>query len=945
VEIIHSIWAFSKAYLLSDSDNLGADSIMLSNIDYFRPTSQAGSNTANDICRLVGLAVGAEYVRVIEIIRTSPPSSRVLGSWADSGARAFSEDFDFAQSSRLERTSIDSGTCVTELAPIDLVEPDEAEIESSDSWSSGFAVPVANESGVLGAIGVYFDHDRSHDVDTSVVESLSDMLAGAMQATRRVEQLSSESTIWNSLAEISQLVDLSVEDKDTHRRLAATVESLLDFDVLTISLVDSEEGTHRLEFATGEPSPTAFSPASESLEDSYDDMVLRSKKGLRVGSKNIGSISARHQDAENLITAGFRSWLTVPLIWKDSEVGLLSVLSKRTDAFTDEHLKILDQVGKCISGAFAYSKMYEKQRLEIEVESMITAIDRAIASASGISEVYSLFTEQLERWIPFDRLSIGESNPKTGIVQRKFVYGLDIPGLHTGHNNPLGAIFELSMRSGQGAIRTAGEIYREESASAWEDAGHKVGLLSILAVALTVQGRIVGTLGLRANNPHAFNNRHRLLAELAADRIATSMLAFQYQSVIDEHVGESQILDDFFTDVVVANSTDAIMDRTFEVVTEILQVDRIVLGLIAPGATPRLQLHTRGMIVPGGDVAGRLAFTAQNADGWVRDGNLQPHYGQTADVPNLVAGHGLRLTDAGLHSWMHSPLTTNQLQGYIAVQGRPRAGYLQRHIAKLDKIAYLLARVFETLKLSEPDLRSSEDESGPVSDVGRDLPASTSAIDSYAPIKLLLIDGDPLYLAGLSTILGSSNINVVGVTSSSEALAEITAIMPDVVLVYARNDESGLQEVRHLIDDDSMPPLLVIIEDIHSDESRRYLEAGVSAVISTRASAYQIISAIDQAAKGHSESTPYVLELFAGGEHQQVSLVNSDQHKNMLKITDRDRKILKGLASGQSNSEIARDLSLATGTVSNRLGELYILLDVPDRSAAVYESMRLGLIT
>jgi DNA-binding NarL/FixJ family response regulator len=169
--------------------------------------------------------------------------------------------------------------------------------------------------------------------------------------------------------------------------------------------------------------------------------------------------------------------------------------------------------------------------------------------------------------------------------------------------------------------------------------------------------------------------------------------------------------------------------------------------------------------------------------------------------------------------------------------------------------------------------------------------------------------------------------------------------MPDVLLVYARNDESGLQQVRHLIDDDSMPPLLAIIEDIHSDESRRYLEAGVSAVISTRASAYQIISAIDQAAKGHSESTPYVLELFAGGEHQQVSLVNSDQHKNMLKITDRDRKILKGLASGQSNSEIARDLSLATGTVSNRLGELYILLDVPDRSAAVYESMRLGLIT
>jgi DNA-binding NarL/FixJ family response regulator/GAF domain-containing protein len=892
----------------------------------------------------VGLGVGANYVRFIEIDPTLG-TTRERGSWAGSGSWNNVVIGDLSRSC-IERKSIDSRSCVSGEATVYAATANTANVEHPDSSTGcvrGIAFPVADASGVLGAIGIYFENELPAEHDLDFVGSLAAMLAMALRARRRSESLSSDSMNGHVYAEILRLISKYPRLDDAYDQVADIIKTTLEFDALTITLIDPVEQTRRIEFATGAALPSDWTLAPRSLSGSMDNEIVISKNGLRVGEENRQSYSTNYRDAADLSITGFKSWLTVPLRGQDREIGLLSVLSKRKETYDDGDLEILGQVGGIISGALANLDLHRQLDRDTETRMMLAELDRAVKSCVRISEVYPLFADNLKHWIPFDRLAISAFHPSRGTVTKSYVHGSGVPGWHAGRNYPPGPLTEMAIRVGHGVIRDRGEIYPDESASPYEDKATSAGLLSALAVPLVVDNRTVGTLCLRASKRHAFDSRDMELAEFAGVLIAGSILGYQYQSSLDAQKRETETLDRFFSDIASAKSMDEILDSSFETIAEFLQIDRMVLGLITPGATPRMQLYARGDAVPGDSVTGRLAFSAHDADGWVRDGYLLPYYGMVTDVPLLDSDHSQHLVDAGLTSWMHVPLATDQLLGYLAVQGRPRAGYSDLHQVKLDKIAYLLAQILQTVTLpsqhTEPSPESSDDVGDPVGEAGIDPIHGSSLHRESTPIDLLLINGDPLYLAGLSTIINRSNINLVGVTNWADAHSEITAMSPDAAMIYAHGDDAGLSFMHSELNSDLMPPMLVILEDSKSGEALHYIEAGASEIISLDAPAHQIIGAIERVANRSRER-----DFASHTEQQPVPLAVNGHSVDLQKITHRDREIITGLASGLTNSEIATELNLAAGTVGNRLAELYAILDVPDRSAAVYKSMRLGII-
>jgi len=904
--------------------------------------ANSGADIADSACRTVGLGVGANYVRFIE----NDPELGVVrerGTWTGSLTWEDAVISDLSRSC-IEHKSIDSRSCVSGETLMYSATARADQIDSSTDCLWGIAVPVADALGVLGAIGIYFEKERPVENDVSFVESLAAMLAVSVRAERSSESLSSDSTTWHACAEITRLISNHAVLGDAYDQVADIVKTIMEFDALTITLVDPVEQTKRIEFATGAALPRDWTRAPLALVDSMDNEILISKNGLRIGEVNRRSYSSSYLDASDLCTTGFRSWITVPLLWQDREIGLLSILSKGRETYDDNDLKILGLIGGIISGALANLDLNRQVDRATETRMMVAELDRAVGSCVRISEVYPLFADKLKHWIPFDRLTISACHPSRGTVTKSYAHGIGVPGWHAGRNYPPGPLTEMAISVGHGVIRDRGEIYPDESSSPYEDKATSVGLLSALAVPLVVQNRTVGTLCLRASKPRAFDSRDMELAESAALLIAGTILSFQYQSSLDEQTSETETLDKFFSDIASAKSMDEILDCSFETVTEFLQIDRMVLGLITPGATPPLHLYERGDEVPGDSVAGRLGFSAQDADPWVSDGYLLPFCGLITDVPQLDSDHSQRLVDAGLTSWMHVPLATDQLLGYLAIQGRPRAGYSDRHQVKLDKIAYLLAQVLQTVTPSssqtERSPAASDSIGEQVGDAEVESVEGSSRHGVWAPIDLLLINGDPLYLAGLSAIINRSNINLVGVTNWTDAHAEITAMSPDAAMVYSNGDDgAGLSFMRSELYADLMPPLLVILTDDKSDEALRYLEVGAAEVIPMDAPAHRIIGTIERVVNAHRE-----LDFASPGEQQLIPLAVNGQFGDLQKITGRDREIIAGVASGQTNSEIAGELNLAAGTVGNRLAELYTILEVPDRSAAVYKSMRLGII-
>ena len=354
------------------------------------------------------------------------------------------------------------------------------------------------------------------------------------------------------------------------------------------------------------------------------------------------------------------------------------------------------------------------------------------------------------------------------------------------------------------------------------------------------------------------------------------------------------------------------------------------------------------MEVPGKDNAGRLGLPSGDAQQWEPKEYFSPYYGPISEVPGLSADHADRMTDAGLTGWMHAPLSVSgQLLGYLAVQGRPRNGYAARHFVRLERIASLLAPIVRTLlplfslPVPEGSIEPGRDRAAPSSTNSM---GGSSGTGLSRPVKVLVVDDYPVCLTGLSTILSGSDLELVGATNWAGALAEMAIAAPDVVLADAHSDDSTLLFLQREADNEFLPPLLVILEHPEREEALRYLAAGASGIIARETPARQMVGAIEQIAGGRSVVEPPLVDVMLSGSIRIEGPADSFQREALRQVTARDRAILKSVASGHTNAEIAAEVHLAAGTVRNRLAELYRILGVRDRGAAVYTSMRLGLI-
>jgi len=904
------------------------------------PNSDLGAEFANYTCKSVGLAVGADYVRFVRDV-TETGSVLVQGSWPEQ-ITPESEKLSDSSFSAIEYRSIETSDVVEISTTVETTE--KTKKDSTGDIFFGFAVPVADSTGIFGAIGVYFEHGSPDSgYDTEIVKVLASALAKSLRTINRADSSLMESSTWRTLAQIGRLASGSPKIEEAYNSVSTVIRSLIEYDSLTITLLDPDQQTLSTEFTVGTPLPEQWTQAPTTLLRTMNGEVLRSKIGLHVGMHNNQSFVTQFREAAELNAAGFRSWLIVPLMWQNAEIGLLSVLSKDPNVYNDAELKLLNQIGANISGALTSAQLYRTVREDAEERSIIAELSRTLSSSVQISEVYPLFTRQLKRLIPFDRITISLFHPNRGTVYKNYIHGVEVPTWDTGLDYPPGPLVDMVIRVGHGLVRNAGETYPEESPNPYEDEATSLGLLSALAVPLTVHNRPIGAMCLRSYEPRAFNFGKQQLAERVAEQIAGSMLAFQYHSALNEQINETALLEKYVGEALSSKTIDAILDSTFTVASKVLRFDRMILGLTTPRVPTNFQLYERGIEVPGTEVAGSLLALNQDPINWAQGEFLPAYFGSVQEVPQLDSDHAQRIVDAGLTSWMHVPLVMDRrLQGYLAVQGRPRKGYEERHFRKLDRIGYLLSPVIRTVM---PESSTVFHQSGGQAHQESGLSLTPNSIPSLQkPTKLLLVDDDPVYRAGLSAIFSSENIDLVGATDWSEADAQILSTRSDVVLAYAHGNDDDLSLMLRESHRHSSPPVLVILEDSNSDDALRYLKIGAAGIISRDATAHQIISAVEQLASGRSVVESHVLDLMIYRNGRSTAPMSSTQFESLQHITDRDREILRGVALGQTNSEIASDMNLAAGTVRNRLGNLFSLLDVPDRSAAVYASMRLGII-
>ncbi|MBX7197494.1 MAG: response regulator transcription factor [Sandaracinaceae bacterium] len=211
-------------------------------------------------------------------------------------------------------------------------------------------------------------------------------------------------------------------------------------------------------------------------------------------------------------------------------------------------------------------------------------------------------------------------------------------------------------------------------------------------------------------------------------------------------------------------------------------------------------------------------------------------------------------------------------------------------------------------------------------------------------LRVLLVDDQALFREGLALLLGTSpELEVVGEAADGRAAAERAATLrPDVVLMDLRmpgtDGVAGTRAIRAVAPDSKV----LVLTTFDDDESVfDAISAGAVGYLLKDASRDDLVGAIRAAARGQSPLTPAVAAKLVArvAALQQTSAASA----RLEGMSERELEVLRLVARGASNKEIASELRITEGTVKNHLTHVFEKLGVSDRTQAALLARDAGL--
>ena len=218
----------------------------------------------------------------------------------------------------------------------------------------------------------------------------------------------------------------------------------------------------------------------------------------------------------------------------------------------------------------------------------------------------------------------------------------------------------------------------------------------------------------------------------------------------------------------------------------------------------------------------------------------------------------------------------------------------------------------------------------------------SAGIETDRTIGLLIVDDEELVRAGLRAVLDAQpDLAVLGeAADGAEVPGLVARLRPDVVLMDVRMPAvDGITATRHLLARPDPPRVLVLTTFGNDGYVYDALRAGATGFLLKRTRPTEIVQAVRTIAEGESLLFPAaVRELVAGfGVHTGDRLASAG-------LTEREAEVLRLMARGLSNAEIAAELVLGVETVKTHVGNVLAKLGARDRTQAVVRAYESGFI-
>ena len=210
-------------------------------------------------------------------------------------------------------------------------------------------------------------------------------------------------------------------------------------------------------------------------------------------------------------------------------------------------------------------------------------------------------------------------------------------------------------------------------------------------------------------------------------------------------------------------------------------------------------------------------------------------------------------------------------------------------------------------------------------------------------IRLMLADDHRLLRESLSRSMGEHGFEIVGEARNGLDAVELArSLHPDVVLMDVSMPEmDGVEACRQIHAE--MPDIKVVMLTMHADQHviTNAIRAGACGYLVKDCSTEEIASAVRMAASGETALSPQL----AASMLDEVRKLGTTQTREERLVSRREEEVLQLIADGCSTSEVADRMYISQKTVKNHLASIYQKLDARDRTQAVLQAVRLGIVS
>jgi len=208
------------------------------------------------------------------------------------------------------------------------------------------------------------------------------------------------------------------------------------------------------------------------------------------------------------------------------------------------------------------------------------------------------------------------------------------------------------------------------------------------------------------------------------------------------------------------------------------------------------------------------------------------------------------------------------------------------------------------------------------------------------PVRVLLVDDDPLVRSGLSMMLtGDQAITVVGeAADGTEVPVAVEEHQPDVVLMDVRMPGvDGIAATARLRSDEVATPQVLVLTTFDADATVvEALRAGAAGYLLKHTDPERIVEAVQRAARGEPVLSPSVTRTLMDHVACSGTTVERTSRRDRARarlalLTDREREVAEAVTAGLSNAEIADRLYMSMGTVKAHVSNALTKLDLTGR--------------